>query len=1070
MINCAINNGIFLDGKKNTKTLFGLTIHLNSSFAVSQNIKLSAGILLLIIIGLIAFYLRKKRGLNNDLTDTSESGIINITSGRILLFLGSAITAFSALAYSYITDDYDDKLYLSFSLAVFLLVTAILSYLVEEIKKNISSILTAVYTLVSFYYVFLCYYSSLDPYFIISQIISLSLGTVIFEKTKHFVVFAIVITILSAISGISLNMPLFSPTLYLMATASVLFVSIITTYIRLRLSDRLIFANRVINDGGSLVMAANKKGDVIYINKTFTKILGFTEEEVLGQGWWKVRKVVNTDENPYNKITQGEIADTATVLLETKTKGHRWIQWNNTKLDNGIFVGIGNDITERREYEQQFRKLVENANDIIYTTDKKGNFDYANEVTVEYTGYNKEELIGKSYKVLVREDYKHKIEAYYKEQIKNKIRESYREFPFTTKEGSTLWVGQSVLFKYSEKDGSYDGAQIICRDITERVLAEEKLKQHNSDLNVINQVKEIVLSSVETGNMYSKILNLLGNNSDKSHYFSINIFDKLHPVLHTYSLNNNEHKVNSETKPISPALVLTLEEFKNHILEFDEDEKAKKLFARLHQPVNIYKSAVIYPISNVNKTYGFFGFYSLDARVYTNDTAIMVKDICTSFASFFMQYEQNRIIENYSKQLEILNESKTKLISYDNLNDVYIGIIELLSDNIEGVFRVSILVHDLERHAGNIFFKDPETDTITSKFISTKDVPTIPFHLKGEIYERPDFETESNLSDEDILWKQKGARAIISLPITINDQLFASVNLLSPNPNNFTAQHKALIREINESAATVIEQLQFKEIISRKNKDISDNITYARRIQSALMPTEDLLKEILPKSFLIFSQRDSLGGDFYWFEKRGENIFLAVGDCTGHGVSGSLLTILASDYIKQAVEGKGYTDPALILEHLSLSLQGALNKYSEDEILDGLDISFGVYNPETKMLLFSSAIHHFFLARNNELFEYKGNRKAIGGINSNDKENNFTTYMIQLMADDVVYFTTDGFTDQLENKTEKRYGKARLKQTLLQINDKDLDTQKDILIKEHLKWKGNQPQTDDICFVGFKVE
>jgi serine phosphatase RsbU (regulator of sigma subunit) len=121
------------------------------------------------------------------------------------------------------------------------------------------------------------------------------------------------------------------------------------------------------------------------------------------------------------------------------------------------------------------------------------------------------------------------------------------------------------------------------------------------------------------------------------------------------------------------------------------------------------------------------------------------------------------------------------------------------------------------------------------------------------------------------------------------------------------------------------------------------------------------------------------------------------------------------------------------------------------------------------MLLFSSAIHHFFLARNNELLEYKGNRKAIGGINSNDKENNFTTYMIQLMDNDVVYFTTDGFTDQLENKTEKRYGKARLKQVLLQINDKDLSSQKDFLIKEHLKWKGNQPQTDDICFLGFKV-
>jgi PAS domain S-box-containing protein len=1052
------------------KILFKLIAHLNSDFAVSQNIKLCCGIFLLVIIGSIGFYLRKKRGLNNDLTDTSESGIINLTSGRILLFFGALIIAGAALTNAFVTHSYDDKLFLSFSLSFFLLVVCILSYAIEEVKKNISVILTAIYCLVSFYYVFLCYYSSLDPFFIICQIITLSLGTIIFEKTKHFVVFSIIITALSFFAGSQIDTAQFSINLYFLATVSILFVSIIATYVRLRLSDRLIFANTVINDGGSLVMAANKNGDVIYINKTFIKVLGFTEEEVLGQGWWKVRKVINNEESPYNKITKGEIQTTATVLLETKTGDQRWIHWNNTKLENGIFVGIGNDITERREYEQQFRKLVENANDIIYTTDKQGNFTYTNDVTAEYTGYSKLELLGKSYKLLVQEDYKHKLEAFYKEQIKNKTRETYSEFPFTTKDGRALWVGQSVLFKYEDTGNAYSGAQVICRNITERVRAEEKLRQHNADLSVINQVKEIILSSDETVNMYASILRLLGNNSDKSHYFSINIFDKYYPVLHTYGLNTSDKKVESSSDPLDEELLNSFGEFKGDILEFETDKKRKDLFAKFHQPVNTYRSAVIFPIHNASKTYGFFCFYSANSHTYTPDTLIMVKDICTSFASYFMQYEQNRIIENYSEQLEILNESKTKLISYNNLNDVYKGIIELLSDNIENVMRVSILVHGLERSDGHLFFKDPATGEITSKFISTKNVPTVPFHLKGQIYEKPDFDTDPDLTEEDKLWKSKGARSVISLPITINDTLFASVNLLSQVAHNFTDQHKALIKEINESAATVIEQLQFKEIIFRKNKDISDNITYARRIQSALMPSEDLLKEILPQSFLIFSQRDSLGGDFYWFEKRGENIFLAVGDCTGHGVSGSLLTILASDYIKQAVEGKGYTDPALILEYLSSSLQETLNKYSEDEILDGLDISFGIYNTNTKILLFSSAIHHFFLARNNELIEYKGNRKAIGGLNTNDKENNFTTYMIQLESNDVVYFTTDGFADQLENKTEKRYGKARLKQMLLQINDKDVEAQKEFLIIEHLKWKGNQSQTDDICFLGFKIQ
>jgi serine phosphatase RsbU (regulator of sigma subunit) len=304
----------------------------------------------------------------------------------------------------------------------------------------------------------------------------------------------------------------------------------------------------------------------------------------------------------------------------------------------------------------------------------------------------------------------------------------------------------------------------------------------------------------------------------------------------------------------------------------------------------------------------------------------------------------------------------------------------------------------------------------------------------------------------------------------LNEKLFASINLVSTSANSFTEQHKALIGEITESATSVIEQIKFKEIISEKNKDISDNINYAQRIQSALMPSEELLTSIFPQSFLIFKQRDSLGGDFYWYEKLGDNVFFAIGDCTGHGVSGSLLTILSMDYIKQAVELKKFLDPALILEYLRDCLHKTLNKYNtKDEIMDGLDISFGVYNSLNNTFLFSSAMHNFYHIRNNELNEYKGNRKPIGGSAIMESSYYFTTHLFHLQKNDVVYFTTDGYIDQLQHKTEKRFGKTRFKQLLLQISDLEIQEQKSILLDTHQKWKGNIPQTDDICLMGFKV-
>lgn len=899
-----------------------------------------------------------------------------------------------------------------------------------------------------------------------------------FDKTKHHVYFSLAVAFLSLSIILVVKNAAFSPVLYLLAIISVLFVSIISTYIRLSLSDKLIFSDTVINDGSSLVMAANEAGDVIYINKTFTKVLGFTEEEVLGKGWWKVRKVISNDKNPYDKITKGEIENTATVLLETKNKNQRWIHWNNTKLNNGIFVGIGTDITDRREYEQRFQELVESASDIIYTTDSKGNFSYINDVAAKFTGYSKNELIGQNYTFLVDKDHKHEVTEFYKSEITNKKLESYLEFPFKTKSGKMLWVGQSTLNKYSDTNGEFTGAQVICRDITERVSVEQKLKQHNSDLYVINQVKEIILGASDAESMYKKILAHLGNNSDKSNLFSLGIFSMDALTFKTIFFDAQEKTFSENNFQVKPELIRFVGSNVNYIVNVSENNEALKMYKELQQPLGKYKSAVIMPISNAQKTFGFVGFFSLVENIYQTDHYNLVKDICTSLAGFFVQYEQrqiieetNRRVENYSKQLEILNESKARLITYHTLDDLYKGVINLLYEKIENVYRVSILVHDLDQGMGNLIFKDKESGQINNKFITTKDVPTIPFHLKGEIFEKKNFDLDAGLSEEDKFWHNKGVKAVVSVPIMINGNLFASVNLLSKIPNNFSEQQIAIVREINDSAATVIEQIQYQDIISMKNKDISDNINYAKRIQSALMPSEELLHEILPESFLIFSQRETLGGDFYWFEKRGDNIFIAVGDCTGHGISGSLLTILASDYIKQAVETKNFCDPALILEYLNASLQNTLNKYSsEDEILDGLDISFGVLNTKSNMFLYSSAMHTFYIARNNELTEYKGNRKPIGGISEAlIKEPNFTTHVIQLEKNDMIYFTTDGYIDQFHFKTDKRFSKTKLKQLLLTINSKSAKEQKEILLDEHLKWKGTLTQTDDICFVGFKI-
>ncbi len=1057
---------------------------VDAELNLRSEVKFFGMVALAVVLAVFAIFMRKNNGFKSDLTNSSKSDF-SVNTGRLLLFFGTLIISIAAISYAMISGEYDIKLFASLAVSFLVLLTAVLTYVSEAIRRHISATLIVVYCLVVLNFIFLVFYSALNPFFIFAQVIALSLGTVIFNKTKHFIIFGSVATILSALITVSVSTPGFNPLFYLLVIVSILFVSIISIYIRLSLVDKLIFSDTVIRDGSSLVMAADKKGNLIYINNTFTRVLGFSEAEVLGQGWWKVRKVISNDNNPYDKIKKGTIESTATVLLETKFKTHRWIQWNNTKLDNGVFVGIGTDITDRREYEQRFRELVESAKDIIYTTDNKGFLTYANDMAAQFTGYSKEELIGKNYIDLIHEDYKRPVGGFYKKQLINKTTESYQEFPFKTKSGKPVWIGQSVLFKYDAQSGEMLSTQVICRDINDRVLAEQKLKQHNRDLNVINRVKEIILTSSNLADTYEKILLYLGLNSDKTAYYSINIFDRSKESLHIYSLDVNDKKVNKNTYPISPDLIELASNTQKHNLSFANDTTEAELYNELHQPTQIYNSAVIMPIKVAHKTYGFIGVYSPDTETYGASHDILVGDICDSLANFFVQYEQRQIIEetnkrieNYSKQLEILNEAKARLINYANLDDLYEGIIQLLYEKIENVYRVSILVHDLERQMGLLIFRDAENEQVGRRTISSVDVPALPSHLQGKIYEVTDYNNYNIVLEEDRLWHQRGVRSVVSFPLIINGKLFASINLLSKTPNNFSDQQKALIYEINESSVTVIEQMQYRDIISAKNRDIAENINYAKRIQNALMPTEEVLRTILPNAFLIFSQRDSLGGDFYWFEKRDDNIFIAVGDCTGHGVSGALLTILATDYMRQAVEEKKLSDPALILEHLNSSFISTLNKYrtDENEILDGLDISIGVLNIKNNLFMFSAAMHTMYLIRDyetghgNELIEIKGNRKSIGGSDVVQAgQFNFTTNLIQLYKNDVIYFITDGYTDQFHHTTEKRYGRTRLQQLLLQINDKDVIEQKQIVWEEHEKWKGNARQTDDICFIAFKA-
>lgn len=268
--------------------------------------------------------------------------------------------------------------------------------------------------------------------------------------------------------------------------------------------------------------------------------------------------------------------------------------------------------------------------------------------------------------------------------------------------------------------------------------------------------------------------------------------------------------------------------------------------------------------------------------------------------------------------------------------------------------------------------------------------------------------------------------------------------------------------------------------LKEKNRLIMDSMYFAQRIQQSILPLEEKISSIFPEYFIIFKPKDIVSGDFYWFEQEeGDKIFIAVVDCTGHGVPGALMAMIGSTILNKLVEEQHIYEPALILEYLQRDVKNTLKQEQKGiRHIDsaGMDVCLCMIENnstlEKKKIVFAGAHLPLFIVKNTEnadILEIKGDRKSIGRLQLKaDAERKFTRKEIQLQTGDMIYLTTDGFAHQ-DNSQDKKYGKKRLKQFLQQIASLPVENQRQKLIKELEKHMKNEEQRDDITLVGIRI-
>ncbi len=259
------------------------------------------------------------------------------------------------------------------------------------------------------------------------------------------------------------------------------------------------------------------------------------------------------------------------------------------------------------------------------------------------------------------------------------------------------------------------------------------------------------------------------------------------------------------------------------------------------------------------------------------------------------------------------------------------------------------------------------------------------------------------------------------------------------------------------------------EELAEKNKDITDSIEYAKKIQTAILPDEQYLYENLPDMFVLYIPKDIVSGDFYWFGvKNGLKIITAV-DCTGHGVPGAFMSMIGSNLLNQIVLEKGITEAGEILENLNRGVQNSLKQgTSAQETNDGMDISLCVIDDTKLKLQWAGAYNPLYHIRNGELTKFKANKYPIGGAHMT-LERSYETHELDLEKGDTVYMFSDGFVDQFGGEKGKKFMGKRFQKLLLDNCNKPMSDQKVILDKTLKDWMRHYEQIDDVCVIGVRI-
>ena len=440
--------------------------------------------------------------------------------------------------------------------------------------------------------------------------------------------------------------------------------------------------------------------------------------------------------------------------------------------------------------------------------------------------------------------------------------------------------------------------------------------------------------------------------------------------------------------------------------------------------------------------------------------------ICASYINLgdlsLAQRKFREAIDYSSKSLEMARSIKSPIdikFSFYNLYTAYRGLnqFEKAFDYIEKYMEIkdSIAGESKARQINEL-----ETKYKTEK----KEREIIEMKRKKEIDDRNRAEKEKEHAEER---KRQRLNNIMLIIVAVFIAILAIFMYWRFREKRKTAQLLEARNQEIEHQKLLVENANNE--LELKNRDITDSIVYASRIQDAIFPPADYIQSLLPQSFILFRPKDIVSGDFYWMDEKDDDLYFAVVDCTGHGVPGAFMSIVGFSLLKQAIHEHKKVTPAQILDQVNINLSETLRQNGINaEVKDGMDITLFKWNKKSNTYEFAAANHHVYIISNGELKSVSGDKQPIGAFMGNHIKG-FTNHHLDLNKGDMLYLFTDGYADQFGGPRNKKFKYKQMEELITTLAHMPLEDQKVELATTIVNWQGEFEQNDDICIMGIRI-